>query len=231
MRAPKLVWLLIVGSVLVPLPIKAQDAADRAREVRRLETELSLAKSPAFYLALDLEARKIELKARGMVLRDWALDEIHQSGSRAAEGVYSILKKAARFIPTRLKITPEKEGEEQIVKPDESKAKENGQVKAEAGQPATETYDLQALEIRDMPSSFDLILDSGLTIQCRPHKKGLAAILAKTGRALYLPLKTLVLAVKKKRLDIIELSTKDSKEAQALYWTVFEGQKLFILTN
>jgi len=220
MRRPNILRLPIVGFVLLAIPGFGQDASVGPQDVRRLETELSLARSPAFFFILNIEARTLELKARGIVLRSWTLGDISQSGFRAAEGVHSIAKKTAPFVPTRSKINPEKADEEPPAKPEETK-------KATS----TDAYDLQALEVQDMPERFSLSLDSGLTIQFRPQNRGVSSILGRAGRAIYLPLKTLFLTLKKKRFSTLELQFAEKNEVQGLYWIISEGQNIFIITN
>lgn len=160
MRRPNILLLPIVGFVLFMIPGFGQDASVGPQDVSRLEKELTLAKSPAFYYVLNSKARTLELKARGFVLRGWALGEVRQAGQRAAEGVHSIARKASSFVPTRSKINPEKANEEPPAKPEMTQKTD-----------LTDTYDLQALEVQDMPDRFSLYLDSGLTIQFRPQKK------------------------------------------------------------
>jgi hypothetical protein len=225
-------FLIAAALLLLSTPARPQDAAVQARDVRRLETELTLAKSPAFYLVLDLPGRALELRTRGLVLRRWTLEQVRQSGARAAEGVYTIRKKIASFVPTRSEIVPEKGAEEPTPKAEEAKSKEAGSgPKSGATTSPAAPYELQALEVQDMPDSFDLALDSGLVLRLSVRKKGLSSILARTERALYLPLKTLLLTLKNKHFDLVELIFNEKKESQAIYWTVFEGQKIFILTN
>jgi len=220
MRRPNILRLPIVGFVLFTIPGFGQNTSVGLQDVRRLETELSLARSPAFYFILNIKARTLELKARGIVLRGWPLGDIRQSGLRAAEGIHSIEKKAAPFVPTRSKIIPEKADEEPPAKPEETK-------KATS----TDAYDLQALEVQDMPERFSLALDSGLTIQFRPQKRGVSSIFGRAGRALYLPLITLFMTLKKKRFSTLELQFADKIEVQALYWIISEGQNIFIINN
>jgi hypothetical protein len=208
----------VAGLAFFSLAARGQDAASRAREVQRLETELALAKSGAFYFVLKVESRTFELRARGLSLRSWAIGEIVQSGRRPAEGVYTISRKNASFVPTRTKIKPDKEDEEQPVKP----APATG---------AAGEYDLQALEVRDMPERFVLRLDSGLEIRCGPKREGVLSFFGRTARVLGLPLKTLFLAVKKKSFSTLELGFAGKKESQSVYWAAFEGQKIYIVKS
>jgi hypothetical protein len=195
-----------------------QDVGSQTRALRRLETELALAKTGAFYLVLHIESKSLELKARGLTLRGWTIGEFAQSGRRPSEGVLTIVKKAAPFVPTRSKIKPEKEDEAQPAQ-------------AEPAKPATGEYDLQALEVHDMPGRFDLMLDSGLTIRCEPKKQGVSSFLDKAARALVLPLKNLIHSLKQKSFSLLELGFEDKLETQSIYWTAFEGQKIILLNN
>jgi len=82
-----------------------------------------------------------------------------------------------------------------------------------------------------MPERFSLSLDSGLTIQFRPQNRGVSSIFGRAGRALYLPLKTLFLTLKKRRFSTLELQFAEKNEVQALYWIISEDQNIFIITN
>ncbi|MBN2255620.1 MAG: hypothetical protein JW736_07925 [Deltaproteobacteria bacterium] len=190
----------------------------RWQDVVRLETELGLAKSGAFYYLLHLESRTLELKSRGLNLRTWNIVGLDQAGRRPEESVDRITKKAAGFVPTRSKIDPVKESEDE-------------EPSSQTAVSATGEHQLQSLEVHDMPDRFELILGSGLKIICAPPRAAVSSVLAKTARALWIPLKTLVLTIRKKSFSIIEIQLLEKKEAQTLYWTVSEGQKIFIVNN
>lgn len=195
-----------------------QETAPKPKDVVRLETELGLAKAGVFYFVLHIESKTLELKARGLTFRSWTVVRLDQSGRRPAEGVATIVKKTAAFVPSRSKIKPEKESEEETPA-------------TPPPTPAAGEFDLQALEVHDMPDRFDIQLDSGLKLVCSPAKGGVSSFLAKTGRALWIPLKTLLLRVKNESFSTIEIDFQNKIESQALYWTALEGQKIFILNN
>lgn len=218
MSAVKRIISGVVGFLMTVVCGMGQDPSLQAREIQRLETELSLTKSAAFYFLLHIESRTLELKAKGIPLRSWKIAQSEASGRRASEGVMTVMKKAASFVPTRTKIKPEKEAEEPSVK-------------AEPSPPASGEYDLQAFEVQDMPERFEIVLDSGLKIICGPQKQGVSSLLEKAGRTLFIPLKTLVMTLKKQNFSILELGFEEKKEAQAIYWTIFEGQKIYVLNN
>jgi hypothetical protein len=122
-------------------------------------------------------------------------------------------KKSAIHPPQRTDITPGKE---------EAKV-----------EPAKKSDDLDILELYKMPVDYTLELPDEIRIIVRPKKKGFAAELDGVGRffsqGIGRPVKTILREIKKKSYTDIEIVFADNEDAQAVYWSFFEGQKCLLI--
>src|SRR5512140_2047031 len=184
-----------------------------AKKQEALTAEYSLAKESKFYFVFDVPGRKIELRVRGMVLKTWPIEAMRFWGQPDFSGAVEMVKKTALKAPERIVIKPG-ETEAPIVKPASAPAAKT----AAAGTASTAAdYDLEALELRDMPKRFGLDLDNGLHI----------TVTAKTGSSLgfgsrmkeswrwyvRMPLRNLFGPAKDKGMSELELIIADEKDA------------------
>lgn len=197
------------------------DKAALAKKQDSLTAEYGLAKEAKFYFVFDVLGRKIELRVRGMVLKTWPIEAMRFWGQPDFSGSVEMVKKTTLKSPERIVIKPG-ETEAPIVKP------------AAAGAASTSAdYDLETLELRDMPKRFGLDLDNGLHV----------TVTAKTGNSMgfgtrmkeawrwyvRMPLMNLFGPKKDKGLSELELIIADEKDAQSIYWHLFDGIKGIIL--
>jgi len=172
-----------------------------------LESELKLAKKPGLYFILNLKDKRICLKARGNLLREWEINQARYWGNPVDVKPISLTEKMTLLSPKRERIAP---GEN-----DKNKK-----------------YELKALELDDMPSSYTLSLAEGIFLSVRPEAKGWTSIFPLTLSALkrhtLFPLKTVWFSVKKKPFTSIEIVLNDKKESQALYWAFSGGTECII---
>jgi hypothetical protein len=172
-----------------------------------LESELKLAKKPGLYFILDLKDKRISLKARGNLLREWEINHARYWGNPVDVKPISLIEKMTILHPKRERIDP---GENEKNK----------------------KYELKALELDDMPSSYTLSLAEGIFLNVRPEAKGWTSIFPMTlstlKRHMLLPLKTVWFSVKKKPFTSIEIVLNDKRESQALYWAFTEGTACLI---
>ncbi|MCX7973348.1 MAG: hypothetical protein N3B16_02450 [Candidatus Aminicenantes bacterium] len=142
------------------------------------------------------------LKARGMVLKEWKLDDVRRWGSLPAIKVLTLEKKSALFAPKRKKI-----------KPGESQSSAN--------------FELEALELKDMPTIYTLRFNSRLKIYVRPSQKTFLGYLASMGFFFrwygWFPVQNLFLKMFKRPIMLIEIKTASLDEARAIYWALIEG--------
>ncbi|HEX2695253.1 MAG TPA: hypothetical protein VHP61_05830 [Acidobacteriota bacterium] len=174
------------------------------QENRVAEAESALARTPDFYFMMNLGSRTIDLKARGFVLRRWAPSRIRFWGSPVPFKALSLARKTALTPPQR-----------RVIKPGEPET-----VSTKPGE-----FELEALEVKDMPPAYTLELEGGTKISVVPKAKGLPAVWRDMKWYVGLPLKTLKLRRQKRTITLIELSFEDPKEGQAMYWALTEGLK------
>jgi hypothetical protein len=172
---------------------------------KRLKEELSLAKLPALYFILDLEGKKISLRSRGMVLQQWTIESVHSWGQQPALGVLTVTKKSALFAPKRKKITP-------------GEAEQQG-----------DKFELDALELKDMPSSYAFYLDKGIYLYFRAKPERFISRVGNIGHFfvwyLWVPLRNLAFEIKKKPFTAIDVKLSSKEDSQGIYWSFSEGIK------
>jgi hypothetical protein len=209
----------------------AASGADKtvlAKKQESLSSEYSLAKEPNFYFVLDIIGRKLELRVRGMVLRSWELQAMRFWGRADFAGSVELTRKTALKAPERIVIKPGEE--ENLVKVPAPEAKP---ASAGATTAAAADYDLEALELRDMPKRFSLDFNNGLYVTIKTKggaTRGLAGSLGDAWRwYVGLPLRNLFGSRQDKGLSELELTFDNEKDAQSIYWHFFDGIKGIIL--
>jgi hypothetical protein len=203
----------------------AADKAALAKKQSTLSAEYGLAKEAKFYFVFDVLGRKIELRARGMVLKTWPIREMRFWGRPEFAGTVELVKKTTLKAPERI-----------VLKPGDTEPS----IKVPTPKPGVSVltataadYDLEAIELKDMPKRFGLDLDNGLHITVK----------AKTGEApgfgvrmkeawrwyIGLPLQYLVGQGGEHELAELELILENELDAQSVYWHLFDGIKGLIL--
>lgn len=183
-----------------------------ARREAALSVEYGLAKEPSFYFVLDLGAKSLELRVRGMVLRSWPIRETRFWGRPGFSGRATIVRKTALKPPRRI-----------VIQPGQAQEAEPG-LKTEDSKPGE--FELEALELKDMPKTFTLDLDNGLVIEVRP-KVDAESRWSKMRRAwrwaVGIPLKSFLGRGEARSRSILEITLDGQKDAQAVYWHFFES--------
>ena len=204
------------------------DKAELAKKQQALNAEYSLAKDANFYFVFDVLGRKLELRVRGMVAQDLAapIDEV--------------LGRAA-FL--RLRRAGQKDGA-QGARADRHQARRDRRAPAPAPAPAAKPaaagaaataaeFELEALELRDMPKRFQLGFDNGLNVTVKAKdggSRGLGGTLRDAWHwYIDLPLRNLFGAKEGQAVSELELVFEDEKDAQSIYWHFFDGIKGIIL--
>jgi hypothetical protein len=176
----------------------AEDAQALWRENRRLAAEAALAATPKPYFVLDLERRRVALKARGMVLFEVPVDESGFWGRRPVIGSTAIERRDALARPA--------------IRPGEEKTQE--------------TLDEQILELADMPTQYRLHLAGDVEVEILPLAEGRWPILRQRARVwrwrLTRPLVTLRQRRERHEVTTILLVLRPD-DARRLYWSFFEG--------
>jgi hypothetical protein len=222
--------LAILGAVVLAA-IANGAAVDRtalAKKQAALATEYGLAKESSFYFVLDVLGRKLELRVRGMVLRSWPLQAMRFWGSPGFAGTVELVRKTTLKAPERIVIKPGDTAEAQPAPAPAKPAAKNAAAQAAPGE-----FDLEALELKDMPKRFTLDFDNGLHVTIKAEdaaSRGLAGSLS-DGLRWYigLPLRNLFGSREGKRISELELTFEQGQDAQAIYWHFFDGIKGIIL--
>lgn len=221
----KIAGMTVLAAVLVGFGGAAgADKAALAKKQSTLSAEYGLAKDAKFYFVFDVLGRKIELRARGMVLKTWPVREMRFWGRPEFAGTVELVKKSALKAPERIVIKP---GEtEETVKPAPAPT-------APGSGAAPADYDLEAIELRDMPKRFGLDLDNGLhiTVKARAGEAPGLGIRMKEAWRWYigLPLRDLMGKRGEHELAELELILESEQDAQSVYWHFFDGIKGIIL--
>jgi hypothetical protein len=120
--------------------------AEARESLGSLDAEYQLARQSSSYFVLDVLEKRMELRIKGMPLKTWAIDKVKFWGRPDFDGTVELARKSALRPPRRNVITP---GEP------ESQVEESGK------------FELEALELDDMPQTFSLYFDTGLHITVR----------------------------------------------------------------
>ncbi len=195
-------FLLLLTMLSFSLPAFGEKAVSPGFKSQLLKEELALARTSSSYFTIDLQTRVVQLKARGLTLREWKIDGLRWWGDSVPLQAITLEKKSALFAPKRKKIKP---GANQ-----------------EGG-----TFELDVLELKDMPSSFSLYMERGLYVYIRPRPDNFLSRAWEIGRFLrwytWVPLKNLWFEVRKKPLTALDIRVANKEEAKALYWALGEG--------
>ncbi len=213
---------LCAGAAVVP------DKAALARKQNSLNSEYTLAKESNFYFVLDAPGRKLELRVRGMVLRSWPLQAMRFWGRPEFAGTVELVRKSTLKAPERIVIKP---GDEEKAQPAQVPA-----AKPEAASAAplsSVEFDLEALELKDMPKRFSLDFDNGLHVTVKTKNAGSRGLVGSMWDAwrwyVDLPLRNLFGSREGKGLSELELTFDNDKDAQSIYWHFFDGIKGIVL--
>ncbi|MGQ9801012.1 MAG: hypothetical protein ACUVRL_05030 [Candidatus Saccharicenans sp.] len=208
------------------------------KENRFLEEELKLAKTPQYYFVLNLREKTLELRARGMVLKSWKASELRYTGKPVPLQVTTLTNKTALKPPERKVLNPAEQQAEEVKKAaekakqeEEKKKKAEEAKKPEQAQTTTatpaDTFEVEALEITDMPGSYELNFDDGLRIFIR-SKSGLQESFRQTRERLlwytWYPVKHFLWRKSELRPQLI-LYFDNMRDAQGIYWAFIDGIK------
>jgi hypothetical protein len=201
-------WAARVLAVFVVLSSALAARAEDQRiflENQLAKEELLLAKTPTLYFIFYLKSKTVVLKSRGLNLQEWKIRSVHAWGDAPPLGGLTLEKKSTLFPPKRTKIQP--------AAAEEDPAK----------------FELDALELKDMPSRFTLFLSGGLRVQIRPRARGFFPQLGNFGHFIawnvWVPLKNLSLKIRKRPFAAIDIKLEKKEDGQAIFWAFPDGIK------
>jgi hypothetical protein len=221
---------LLMAGLVCAGPAAGADKAELAKKQNSLSAEYSLAKDSPFYFVLDILGRKLELRVRGMVLRSWPVKVMRFWGRPELSGNVELVRKTALKAPERIVIKPGGGDAKKVEAAPAAAAKPTG-TSAAPSNPAE--FDLEALELKDMPKEFSLDFDNGLHILIKAKTGASGGLLGsiREGWGWYvdLPLRNLFGPRTGKGHSELELTFENDKDAQSIYWHLFDGIKGIIL--
>ena len=143
-------------------------------------------------------------------------------------GTVELVRKSTLKAPERIVIKP---GDEEKAQPAQVPA-----AKPEAASAAplsSVEFDLEALELKDMPKRFSLDFDNGLHVTVKTKNAGSRGVVGSMWDAwrweVRLPLRNLFGSREGKGLSELELTFDNDKDAQSIYWHFFDGIKGIVL--
>lgn len=170
------------------------------RESRLLAEELKLSRKPDIYFVLNLKEKMVYIKARGISLKEMQVKDFNCWGSPVSVNTYQVREKSTFIEPER-----------EMIKPGESKKNVN--------------YKLDALELADMPSTYTVVLDSGVAVFIKPLTEGIASGISNVSyssmRFFTRPVLMLWNVLKGKPYTTIDI-VLDKNDARAFYWSLSE---------
>lgn len=206
-----LAWASVLEHPVTSPELREQDIG------ASLESELSLAKGKAVYVVCDPGGGAIYIKARGVTLEGLPVADYTLIGQPPTAKPMRVLKKKALAEPERERIKPKSI--------DESKDGD------EAKSTTADTYDVKALEVHDMPASFSIYLDGGVTLHIVPIaetlKGRMGAFVAGVHRGFARPVIRQWHALRGEPHSEMEISLGEA-DARALYWHLPEGTMVLL---
>lgn len=196
-------WILVLLTAVAGAFGQEQDKAALVRTQQELAAESDLAKEPRFYFILDVRRKNLELRVKGMTLRSWKMRSMRFWGKPAFSKTVQLVRRSTLNPPQR-----------NVIKPGEA---------ATAKDPAN--FELEALELKDMPRSFSLEFDNGLHVSVRAENSGLRGLAEEFAWYGVLPVRNFFRSRNGKPMSELELKFENEKDAQAIYWIFFEGIK------
>ncbi len=215
-----LISVLLVFSLAVVAETDAisKYSAGTKDEINLLEAELKVAKKPVIYFIFNLKDKEILLKSRGILLKKMKIEDIRFWGGTVDAAPRAMLKKSALFKePKRVNIDPNKAKEETST--DTTTNTTPG------------TFDIEALELKDMPTTYRLEFHEGIFISISPKGKGFLSGLLKmssyTGWYVSRPILTIWNSIKGSPYTSIYLVLNE-EDARLVYWSLEEKSENII---
>lgn len=215
--------LLLCGMVQV----SAAEDVERLQSLnRQLKAEMELAKKSQLYVVFDPSQRQILLKTSGMTLSTLSVKRLIQWGGVPDAKLRKLASKEAEQAPQREKINPTPVEESEAAKPATPPATAGSNV-------APKKFELQALEIDDMPTNYRLHFDDGLLITVRAETEetgGLRSFFVRCWWYLSRPLISLwsYFAGTDYNETILTMSLRDARQ---LYWSFTPEMSCLFLRN
>lgn len=200
--------LLSIILVLVSIQAHAGDniGENYIKQNRLLEEEIKLSRKPVIYFVVNIDENKIVIKSRGINLKELNFQDSGCWGRPVSVNTYQVKKKSTFIKPGRETITPKDDKEKN-------------------------TFELEALELKDMPSRYTIALEGGATLFVRPLTVGFVSAI---GNAYYSSVKyiTRPLSMVWNTLKGTPYTAFDivlnENDARAFYWSLSEDSTVIV---
>jgi hypothetical protein len=169
-----------------------------------LESELKLAKKPNIYCIFNLRDKNVQIKANGILLKDFAIKKAFYWGNPNPVSPLVLAKKRTFIKPHRSKIKPESSNDD-------------------------DTFELNPLEMDDMPSRYTLVLTPAVRISIKPkgYFSNMWNVFSLINSSLALPLITFGYSVIGNPYTYVDI-VLNKEDAKALYWSLSEGTGIIL---
>jgi hypothetical protein len=200
---------ILISIILFSAEASPVSEADRLMEENSLlKAEVQLARSSKIYVIFDLAAKKILMKAKGILLKELPVESYSQWGTPVRPKPLPLLGKTALVKPERKEIKPKTEGAENASEP-------------------------EILQLEDMPVRYQLKFDDGIQISVKPKSTGMVSTLFNLAASLksYLitrPMGILWNGLRRQSFTEIVVDLNEN-DARSLYWSFQEGFQCIIL--
>ncbi|MBN1626055.1 MAG: hypothetical protein JW944_05975, partial [Deltaproteobacteria bacterium] len=195
---------------------------------------LSLSEKPGYYLLVKMEEKKILLMARGVVIREWVVDDCRITGDPLPIKPIVLKKKSINLDDMRIHINGADEVINNNADADDDASRDSGDKKTGKNKSGVtekaKKYEFLAMEIDDMPTDFELYLDGGITVKVISGSK-CPGILYSFKKYAYYPILALWASLNKRSFTKIDLFFMDRTEAQSLFWAFTDGKECIILPS
>lgn len=192
--------LLLFFLTLLGAVSAAGPVEDLREENLLLEAEIKMARTQEVYFVFDFRDNSVYLKSRGLQLKKLGIKDASFWGGQAGPEPRELLKKTSLFKPRREKLKP--------------------------GEAASEGFELNALELADMPSSYRMLFKGGIELTVISSGEGVLWRLSSAARRICWLIKRPPLSVwnaLRGRPFSSVLITMSGNDARSLYWAFPEG--------
>jgi hypothetical protein len=213
--------------LLAPVILTLSDAEAGVSERNTFLTQmLSLAEKPKPYFLINMGENKIQLTAKGIVLKEWTADKIRFTRGYLPIQTFTLEKKNIRLADLRHAEPIEKDdasANTDVINTNDNKSVNNGapDIKKDSGYKPP-----PALDIEDMPTDYQLFLKGGTSINVVSQAESYKSIMK---RYLIKPILALWPSSKKDDTSKIEIFFKDMTNSRTLFWSFTEGTECVIL--
>jgi hypothetical protein len=220
--------IFIMFMILQPLSSAKAGVAERNVFLTEM---LSLAEKPKSYFIINLGENKIVMMARGIVIREWIVDDVEFMGEPLPVKPFLLESKSINLAELRINVDIQDKVVNNTGANNTDADNNNGNKTGDdntGDSKKPKKYELPAMEIDDMPADYQLFLNGGATINVKSRSEG-SGIFYSFKRYAYYPILALWASFNKSTSTKIDMSFNDKTEAQALFWAFTEESECIIL--